>query len=337
MEKENNLQVENGNFTRIHNRILEELAKIQLSGHEIRIIFALWRKTYGWQKKEEWITSHQFQQLTGLGKTRISESIKKLKKKNLVTEKRNSNRVKYGFNKHFTTWKKLQKNVTVTENRKRSYGKPEEELRKTVTENRRNNDEKRSLQTPKETITKETITKEIHTTKCGFADSKFCELNPEQQRKALDLVVQNHFKKFPYKDSPDSKIRSKNGWIGFRARTRDYYGGILQKYPTLKPQQIIKAIGESKKRQPWFCYPEERARMETQQIKPFQDNRKLLKQAKMELEQSSSEEKIYNWLCRLPERLHGALAKHLSRCYPKGHSYDKAKIKWEKRHKEEIT
>ena len=160
---DDNLQIDDGNFTRVHNRILEELAKIQLSGHEIRIVFALWRKTYGWQKKEDFISVSQFQEMTGLNKVRISETIRKLKERNLVTENRNPSSVVYGFNKHFTTWKKLRKSVTVTENRNGSYGKTEEVLRKTVTEKRRDSDKKIHHETPKETLTKETITKEINT------------------------------------------------------------------------------------------------------------------------------------------------------------------------------
>lgn len=161
LKRENdNLQINNGNYTRIHNRILEELAKLQLSGHESRIIFALWRKTYGWQKKVDWISTDQFRKLTRLNKVRISETIARLKKRNLVTENRKSNRLMYGFNKHFTTWKKLQKNVTITENRNRSYGKTEEQLRKTVTKNREDSSKNQQSRVPKETLTKETLTKE---------------------------------------------------------------------------------------------------------------------------------------------------------------------------------
>ena len=162
MESDNdNLQVENGNFTRIHNRILEELAQIQLSGHESRILFALWRETYGWQKKEQWITPQKFKELTGLGKTRISETLKRLKERNLVTENRNSNEIKYGFNKHFAIWKPLRKTVTVTENRNSCYGKLEQPLRKTVTQNAIEGGKNRHLQSPKETskeTSKETTT-----------------------------------------------------------------------------------------------------------------------------------------------------------------------------------
>jgi len=178
-----NLQIDDGNFTRVHNRILEELAKVQLSGHETRIVFALWRKTYGWQKKEDFISVSQFQEITGLNKVRISETIRKLKRKNLVTENRNSNGVVYGFNKRFTTWRKLQKTVTVTENRKSSYGKTEELLRKTVTENRRDSSKNGHHETPKETITKE---KEIYMSGESPDDSPI--LNLEKKKSYLSEI-----------------------------------------------------------------------------------------------------------------------------------------------------
>jgi len=342
-ERDDNLQVDNGNFTRIHNKILEELAKMQLSGHEIRIIFALWRKTYGWQKKEEWITPQQFHQLTGLGKTRISEAIRKLKEKNLVTEKRNSNKVMYSFNKHFTTWKKLRKNVTVTEKRNSCYGKSERPLRKSVTKNRQDTSKNEHFRTPKETITKENNNNNnnIRTTNSGIQEIEFGKLTPQQQKEVLDLIVRMHFKKFPYKNSVKSKIYGKNGWIGFRTRVREYFEGILTELPALKPLQIIKAIEEARTEEPWKYYPLSKAREECGDNGGVQSralNRKpttkedweTLIKAKRELEVCSSEEKIYQWLIRLPPSLHGVLAAHLNKVYPDGHSYDKAKIRYER-------
>ena len=157
---DDNLQVQNGNYTRIHNRILEELAKIQLSGYETRIIFALWRKTYGWQKKEDFISFRQFKELTKLPKSEISRTLSRLKKRNLVVESYNSNRRIYRFNKHFTTWKELEKSTT-------SCRKLQQVLEKSTTTDVEIYNQKplRQLKTqkqraPKETLTKETLTKE---------------------------------------------------------------------------------------------------------------------------------------------------------------------------------
>lgn len=120
-----NLQVDDGNFTRIHHRILEELAIRKLSGYETRILFALWRKTYGWGKKADWISHRQFMQITSLPKSEVSRTLKRLVARNLVVKTYNSKKQAiYGFNKHFTSWRELEKSTTVVKNYNKRLGKP---------------------------------------------------------------------------------------------------------------------------------------------------------------------------------------------------------------------
>ncbi len=110
-------------FTKISSELLEAFCRLQLSGSEWSFIHALLRKTYGYNKKEDWITNTQIMGLTGLCKERVSEAKKSLLEKQIVTEKRN----KISIQKNYDLWKELRKNVTrVTE--KRNY-----QLRKNVT------------------------------------------------------------------------------------------------------------------------------------------------------------------------------------------------------------
>lgn len=110
-------------FTKISSELLEAFCRLQLSGSEWSFIHALIRKTYGYNKKEDWITNTQIMSLTGLGKERTSEAKKSLIAKGIVTEKRN----KIGLQKDYEKWQELRKNVTkVTEKRN-------SELRKNVT------------------------------------------------------------------------------------------------------------------------------------------------------------------------------------------------------------
>lgn len=110
-------------FTKVSSELLEAFCFLQLSGSEWSFVHALIRKTYGYNKKEDWITNTQIMAMTGLGKERVSEAKKSLLAKNIVTEKRN----KIGLQKDYEKWKELRKNVTkVTE--KRNY-----QLRKNVT------------------------------------------------------------------------------------------------------------------------------------------------------------------------------------------------------------
>lgn len=110
-------------FTKISSELLEAFCKTQLSGSEWSFIHALLRKTYGYNKKEDWITNTQIMEMTGLCKERVSEAKRSLIAKKIVTEKRN----KIGLQKDYELWAELRKNVTkVTEKRN-------SELRKNVT------------------------------------------------------------------------------------------------------------------------------------------------------------------------------------------------------------
>ena len=127
-------QLENG-YTRIANEILEQLSCVQMSGTEWQFVMCLFRKTYGYNKSEDWITGSQIVKMTGMKKERVSEAKSRLLGRKIVTEKRN----KISFQKDWEKWQKLRKSVTgVTEKRNKV-------LRKSV--NTKDN---------KETITKDT-------------------------------------------------------------------------------------------------------------------------------------------------------------------------------------
>lgn len=92
-------QLENG-YTRIADELLEAFALIQLSGHEWSIIHAVVRKTYGFNKKEDWIAGSQLSELTGLNKQRVYEAKKKLSKKRILL----ANGKKVSLNKDYEQW-----------------------------------------------------------------------------------------------------------------------------------------------------------------------------------------------------------------------------------------
>jgi phage replication O-like protein O len=133
-------QKENG-MTSIANEIVEALAKTQLNGYESRFLWALWRKTYGWHKKEDWISWSQLIEITGLRKQHIWRTKKSLQDRNIVTILG----YKISFQKDYTQWRELPKLVTVTKS-----GTPVTKSGIKVTR----------LGTHKVNYTKETITKE---------------------------------------------------------------------------------------------------------------------------------------------------------------------------------
>lgn len=106
-------QKENG-YTPIANELLDALCRLHLSGSEWSYLHALIRKTYGFNKKEDWVTNSQICTLTGMRKERVSEAKRSLISKNIVTEKRN----KISIQKDYERWQELRKSVTkVTEKR----------------------------------------------------------------------------------------------------------------------------------------------------------------------------------------------------------------------------
>ena len=106
-------QKENG-YTPIANELLDALCRLHLSGSEWSYLHALIRKTYGFNKKEDWVTNSQICTLTGMRKERVSEAKRSLINKNIVTEKRN----KISIQKDYEKWQELRKSVTkVTEKR----------------------------------------------------------------------------------------------------------------------------------------------------------------------------------------------------------------------------
>ena len=99
------IQPENG-FVKIHPAILELLAQRQLSGREFRCLLFLFRKTYGFQKKEDKISLSQWAEGTGIPRTRVGAVLDNLVNQNIIYRIDNGAKrpSRWGFNKHFETW-----------------------------------------------------------------------------------------------------------------------------------------------------------------------------------------------------------------------------------------
>lgn len=107
-----NPQIENG-YTKIANEIIEKLCSYRISGEENLILWVIFRKTYGFNKKDDHIALDQFKKLTKLKKPTIQRAITKLENKKIIIVKRDSDIGNtYKFNKNFDEWAQLSKKIT---------------------------------------------------------------------------------------------------------------------------------------------------------------------------------------------------------------------------------
>jgi len=138
-----NPQLENG-YTSLANELLEELIKINLSGQELRSCLFVIRKTYGYHKKEDFISLSQFQLNLSISKIRASQIVKVLVERKILTVTKNINGLTkcYMFNKQYNEWKTVNKNINRIE-------KPNETVKVFL------NPPLRKILTTKETLTKE--------------------------------------------------------------------------------------------------------------------------------------------------------------------------------------
>jgi phage replication O-like protein O len=97
-------------FTKVPNEILDALRKVNLSQYESRVIFYLWRKTYGWHKKTDRIALTQFVENIGLDRRLIHRTLKKLESRCLIVIKRDVNGDRtYGFQEDYEKWRNVQR------------------------------------------------------------------------------------------------------------------------------------------------------------------------------------------------------------------------------------
>ena len=170
----NGPQLEDG-YLMLANETVEALSRTNLSPYEWRFLMVLFRKTYGWAKKDDWIALSQIVEMTGMHKAHVSRAKKKLLDRNIVTQ--TGNRI--AFNKYHTQWRELPKLVTVTQTGNKVTSSGNDGTPKQVT-----TPPPKQAHT-KDTSTKDTITKESGSAKNVLTDdeawARFRSLLIEQQ------------------------------------------------------------------------------------------------------------------------------------------------------------
>lgn len=172
-----NPQKENG-YTMIANEIMEALARVRISGEEWQVLSVIFRQTYGYHKKSDWISLSQFVLKTGLPKSSVCRATRKLLSKNVIYKKVNGERAEYGFHKDFSEWNPLTKKSTVDK-------KVNRHLQKSKSKGlQKSNPQKKG------TNTKESTTKESTSSKQKKASRKVAP-NPDV-KKFIDAFYEAH-------------------------------------------------------------------------------------------------------------------------------------------------
>ena len=102
-------QTENG-YTKIANEIMEALARLNIGLGNAQILYAVLRKTYGWQKKQDAISLSQLSELTHMSKRNVIYCLQNLEAKKILNIRRAKGRGHINlintisFNKNYDKW-----------------------------------------------------------------------------------------------------------------------------------------------------------------------------------------------------------------------------------------
>ena len=161
-----NVQLENG-YTKIANELMEALCKFRIPGGVRQTIDCIFRKTYGWNKKEDWISHSQIVEMTGMKKGNVSRELTKAITHKIVIQSDN----KLKLNKNYDEWISFKTDTKVI------TGKKNQLLSKVITPVIQSDTKVNQLEGNKRNYTKETITKEIiHKNVLGFGNPDINEL-----------------------------------------------------------------------------------------------------------------------------------------------------------------
>ncbi|MGV4195508.1 replication protein [Citrobacter freundii] len=93
-------QLEDG-FTRVANELLDAVMASGLSETELCVVLAIWRKTYGYNKKMDWVSNDQLEQMIAKHHTHCSTAKNQLVAKKVLVQEGRS----VGMNTSIIEWK----------------------------------------------------------------------------------------------------------------------------------------------------------------------------------------------------------------------------------------
>src|SRR3990167_4622116 len=137
------LQLEDGH-TRINNEVLEQLVKRGLLGSEYALIFFVIRKTWGWGKREDFISLTQFERGLEVSRHTVINTIKNLVARKILVKGStlDKQKIAYRFNKYHNQWlgkdaSPVQNKMTTSEAVRLKLVKRSAHTKETTKENKR--------------------------------------------------------------------------------------------------------------------------------------------------------------------------------------------------------
>ena len=122
VENNDRPSLDNG-YTRISNALLEQIIFHNFKKREYKIILAIIRKTYGYNKNSDDITMTQLAQDTDLRRQHIGVTVRALVKKNVLLSKRGSFGEIISLSKNHNKWDKPQKSRDPADPKSTSEGR----------------------------------------------------------------------------------------------------------------------------------------------------------------------------------------------------------------------
>jgi len=131
---------------KVATEIWDRLCGIRIPGQVRQVIDVVMRKTYGFNKKWDWIPLNQFCRFTGMPKNNVVRALRKAESMCLVLKKENGSGISYCFNKDYEQWRPLPK---------RGTGSPKRESRVPQKEKKRFPNRGTSIDNTKDTSSKD--------------------------------------------------------------------------------------------------------------------------------------------------------------------------------------
>lgn len=95
-------------FTKIPDAALKRMWQLNLQQYESRILYVIFKKTWGWNKERDWIAQSQMAELTGIARTHVCRTVKQLEMRRIIIREGRYTKI----NEQYDEWMELPHRVT---------------------------------------------------------------------------------------------------------------------------------------------------------------------------------------------------------------------------------